>query len=396
MSATETITGTPKPRTVRADAPVKTSRTSQGVFCIWHGLSFGRWLQLLAMHPRLSWRKSVRIASITALSAVNSVSNLAESVLFGRRIARTKIEHPPVFILGHWRSGTTLLHNLMTLDPQFTYPNLYQTLFPQNFLLTEAVVATLTSSLIPKTRPMDNVPAGWKLPQEDEVALLLMTLVSPYLLLAYNTDRSKTDPYLELSDIPPDELALWKQKFVYFLKKLTIKADKPIVVKSPSHTFRIPLLLELFPDAKFIYIRRDPYAVYKSSVHLRRTLFHENALAVPDESHVEDDALGWMEHCLRRYEATKHLIPPPNLHELKFEDLEADPVGEMRRVYEGLSFPGFERVEPAIRAQLPELQSYKKNTFSSLPEDVRQRVFERLRFAFDEYGYPDQLGEEAA
>lgn len=396
MSATETIAGTTRPGAVRADAPTSASRKSQGVFCVWHGLSFGRWLQLLSLQPRLSWRKSVRIGSITALSAINSASNLVESLLYGRRIARTRIEHPPVFILGHWRSGTTLLHNLMTLDPQFTYPNLYQTLFPQNFLLTESVVSTLTGPLIPKTRPMDNVPAGWKLPQEDEVALLLMTLVSPYLLLAYNTDRSKTDPYLELSDIPPQELELWKRMFVYFLKKLTIKANKPIVVKSPSHTYRIPLLLELFPDAKFIYIRRDPYDVYKSSVHLRRTLFHENALAVPDESRVEADALDWMEHCLRRYEATKRLIPPQNLHELRFEDLEADPVGEMRRVYQGLSFGGWERVEPVVRAQLPELQSYKKNKFSSLPEDVRQRVFQRLRFAFEEYGYPAQLGEEAA
>jgi omega-hydroxy-beta-dihydromenaquinone-9 sulfotransferase len=396
MSATETITGTVNRAAARIEAPAKTSRTPQGLFCMWQGLSFGRWMQLLGQRPPLSWRKSLRIGSITGLSALNSASNLLEHLLYGRTIARTQIEHSPVFILGHWRSGTTLLHNLMTLDPQFTYPNLYQTLFPQNFLLTETVVSALTGPLIPKTRPMDNVAAGWKLPQEDEVALLLMTLLSPYLLLAYNTDREKTDPYLELSDIPSHELELWKQMFLYFLKKLTIKANKPIVLKSPSHTYRVPLLLELFPDAKFVYIRRDPYAVYKSSVHLRRTLFQENSLAIPDESHIEEDALDWMEHCLRRYESTKHLIPAGNLHELRFEDLEADPVGEMHRLYQGLSFSGWERVEPAIRAQLPELQSYKKNKFSTLPADVRHRVFQRLRFAFEEYDYPDQLGDEAA
>lgn len=396
MSATETIRDPSPTLNARVEVPARTSRTPQGFFCVWHGLSFGRFVELLSQRPRLGWSHGLRIGSIAALSGLNSLSNWGESLIYGRRIARTRISHPPVFILGHWRSGTTLLHNLMTLDAQFTYPNLYQTMFPQNFLLTESVVSTMTGWLLPKTRPMDNVAAGWALPQEDEVALLLMTLMSPYMLLVYNTERSKVDPYLDLTRISPAQLARWKEMFLYFLKKLTIKANKPIVLKSPSHTFRIPLLLELFPDAKFVYIRRDPYAVYKSSMHLRRTLFTENALAEPDESTIESDTLDWVEQCLRRYESTKALIPEGNLYELRYEDLEADPLNEMRRLYEGLSFAGWEGVEPAIRQQLPELQNYKKNKFSSLPEDVRQRVFQRLRFAFEEYGYSNQLGENAA
>ena len=30
---------------------------------------------------------------------------------------KSKIDQPPVFIIGHWRSGTTMLHELMIQDP---------------------------------------------------------------------------------------------------------------------------------------------------------------------------------------------------------------------------------------------------------------------------------------
>src|SRR6478735_3085397 len=85
----------------------------QGFFCIWHGSSFGNWLKLLASRPPMHWSRLHKILSITGLSMVNSVTNMCESMLYGRKIAEQKIDHDPVFILGHWRSGTTLLHNLM-------------------------------------------------------------------------------------------------------------------------------------------------------------------------------------------------------------------------------------------------------------------------------------------
>ena len=175
----------------------------QGFFSIWHGSSFGNWLKLLASRPPIHWSRLHKVASITVLSIVNSVSNLAESAIFGRKIARQTVDHPPVFILGHWRSGTTLLHNLITLDPQFSFPNLYEVLFPCNFLLTERVVTSLTSWLIPKTRPMDNVEAGFHMPQEDEVALLLMSGLSPYLMLAHPNNPAMYERYFELRMFPP-------------------------------------------------------------------------------------------------------------------------------------------------------------------------------------------------
>ncbi len=366
----------------------------QGFFSIWHGSSFGGWLKLLASRPPMHWSRLHKVASVTALSLVNSCSNFCESALYGRKIARQKIEHSPIFILGHWRSGTTMLHNLIALDSQFTYPNLYEVLFPGNFLLTERTITSLTSWLIPKTRPMDNVEAGYHMPQEDEVALLLLSGLSPYLMLAHPNDPSKYERYFELKDLPPAQLARWKERFLYLMKKLTIKNNKPIVFKSPTHTYRIPVLLEMFPNAKFVYIYRDPYAVYSSSMHLRRTLFAENGLAkiVMDEK-MQDDAMTMYTHCIETYERTRSLVPSGNLYEIRFEDLEADPLGEMRRLYQGLSLPGWEQVEPAITKKLPALTQYRKNSFN-MDEDLMRKIYNRWKPSFERYGYPSRLPEQ--
>jgi hypothetical protein len=368
----------------------------QGFFSIWHGLTFGNWIRLLATRPPMHWSRLHKVASITALSVVNSASNLCESAIYGRKIASQQIEHSPVFILGHWRSGTTLLHNLITLDPQFTFPNLYEVLFPGNFLLTERTVTSLTSWLIPKTRPMDNVETGFHMPQEDEVALLLMSGLSPYLMLAHPTDPSKYERFFELTGLPPEQLERWKERFLYFVKKLTIRHNKPIVFKSPTHTFRIPVLLEMFPNAKFVYIYRDPYAVYNSSMHLRRTLFAENGLSkiVMDDA-MQNDTMSMYSNCIETYERTRGMIPAGNLHEIRFEDLEVDPVGEMHRVYQGLNLDGWDRLEPAIRKQLPELTRYRKNSFK-MDEALMRKVYDRWKPSFDRYGYPSRLPEHEA
>ena len=55
----------------------------------------------------------------------------------------------------------------------------------------------------------------------------------------------------------------------YFVKKISYKyIGKRVLLKSPANTGRIKEILEVYPDACFIHIHRDPYAVYQSNVKL--------------------------------------------------------------------------------------------------------------------------------
>lgn len=374
----------------KTEASVKTS--SQGLLCMWHGLTFGRLLQLLAQRPRFGWAYVPRWLSIFAISLVNSAENLAETLIYSRKVRNTRIEVPPLFILGHWRSGTTMLHNLMVLDPEVTYPNLYHCLYPGHFLLTESIVAPLTEKLLPETRPMDNIKVSWSEPQEEDIALALDCLISPYMLVAHYDQREKYERFFDTRDMTPRELDIWKRSFLTFMKKLAFRKNTRIVTKNPGHTLKIPTLLEMFPDARFIYIRRDPYAVFKSTVHLRHTMVAENTLGPVSMDCSEDDALHFYDKTIRTYEETKGLIPAGRLHELKFEDLEVDPMGQMKKIYDSLQLSGWERVEPKLTELLPSLKSYKKNAFR-MDRSTMEKVYNKVKWVFDLYGYSNRMDD---
>lgn len=367
---------------------VKTSR--QGVMCMWHGLGIGGWLKILSYKPKFTFPYAFRWASISVLSFITSTENLLESVIYGRRIARTKIEHPPIFVLGHWRSGTTLLHNLMTMDPEMTYANLYHCMCPGHFLLTEKIIPRLTGYMIPGTRPMDNIATTWHTPQEDEIALAIDSGISPYLMLAFPMRQDIYGRFYDPREMTEEERTTWKASLLRFMKKLTIRKNRPIVLKSPSHTYRVATLLEMFPNAKFVYIYRDPYAVYNSSMHLRQTMFAENALFPSDMEGSEDEMVAMYEKCIRTYEETKSLIPEGNLHEVRYEDLEVDPLGQVAIAYEALGLTSWQSAKPMIEAQVPALTAYKKNSFR-MDRARMQQVYDRIKWIFLQYGYASRL-----
>ena len=371
-------------------ANVKASR--QGVICMWHGLGVGGWLKLLSYKPKFTPSYAFRWASISALSVLTSAENLLESAVYGRKVDRTAIEHPPIFVLGHWRSGTTLLHNLMTMDPELTYANLYQCMYPGHFLLTERIIPKLTQYFIPKTRPMDNMATAWHTPQEDEIALAMDCRLSPYLMLAFPMRRDIYGRYFDPRDMTVEERTTWKGSLLRLMQKLTIRKNRPVVLKSPSHTYRVATLLEMFPNAKFVYIYRDPYAVYNSSMHLRKTMFAENSLFPQNMDGNEEEMFQNYETCIRNYEESKSLIPPGNLHELRFEDLELDPLGEVAETYKALGLTSWSAVEPLIKDELPKLTAYKKNSFR-MDKELMHKVYGRLKWVFDQYGYSSRLEE---
>ena len=116
---------------------------------------------------------------------MNSLFRRKEERVFGERIAATTIQ-PPLFILGHWRSGTTHLHNLLARDTrQFAFANTYQVVNPHTFLCTEEANTRRFAWMVPKTRPMDEMELNFQLPQEDEFAPCLMSLRSLYLGISF-------------------------------------------------------------------------------------------------------------------------------------------------------------------------------------------------------------------
>jgi omega-hydroxy-beta-dihydromenaquinone-9 sulfotransferase len=352
------------------------------------GTTAGIWRRLLRENPSgvdaVYWH---RAAFITAASWMNSWYRLRESRLFDAQVAKIAIE-PPLFILGHWRSGTTHLHYLTAQDTeQFGFANTYQVVNPGTFLCTEAMNAKRFSWMVPEKRPMDNMALSFQVPQEDEFAPCLLSLRSMYLGMSFTRREDYYLRYLTFREVPPEEIEEWKTAFTWFLKKLTFKLRRPLVLKSPPHTARIRLLLELFPRARFVHIHRDPCAVFQSCQHYFNTAAWHTYLQRPDLPGINDRILRRYTLLHDSYFAERRLIPEKQFHEMAFADLERDPLGEMQKMYEKLGLSGFERFQPQLRKYVDSLAGYRKNTFRELEPEWRRKVGLAWQRSFDEWHY---------
>ena len=317
---------------------------------IWEGTDVFTWLRMLkdngfAVQPAYWY-----IAGIVSVNSVmNTVLRWTLNGWHGDRVRATDIDKPPVFVIGHWRTGTTLLHELLIRDPQFGFPDMQDCFNPHHALLTNQFFKRYAKWMLPEKRPMDNMPFGWERPQEDEFALALLGVRSTYTDFAFPNRLPKDSGALDLSGLSPAQLAKWKRVFVRFLKEVTVRTGKQLVLKSPPHTARVPVLLELFPDAKFVHIVRDPRVVFPSTVNLWKSMARRHGLQTPtDFAGFEEKVLREFRIIYDRLEEARPLFKSGHFTEMRYENLVRDPVGELQKVYATLNLGDFETVRPRV------------------------------------------------
>lgn len=364
----------------------------------WHGMTANAWWNLLKKNDfRVSPVCLPQVITVTLFSPVNSLLGLISELRYKRAIEAAKDIEPPVFIIGHWRSGTTYLHDLMACDPEFGYPTTYECLMPNHFLLTESLSRLWFGLFLPKTRPPDNVEVGFDKPQEDEFALCNMGLPSPLLSMAVPRKGPVDLEYLDLKSLAPERKQGWVDGFLWFIRRVAFRQNKRLVLKSPTHTARIETLLKLFPDARFIYISRNPYSIFPSTVHLWKSMNSTQGLQNPanDDPWLEDYVLDTFMHMFNRYEEDRKLIPHGQLAEITYEDLVRDPRGSLQRLYEELDLGDFERTRANVEAYLDNTRDYKTNDYE-LSDSQRDRIAERWAPYFEKFGYSTVAAEKAA
>ncbi len=357
---------------------------------LWHGFEFFAWMRLLFKNRfAVGWHMVPAAFIITLFSIAHTILRGIQWLLLGIPLAWSKVDKPPVFIIGHWRSGTTLLHELMVLDERHIYPNSYQCFAPNHFLITEWIATRLFGFLMPKQRPMDNMAMGWKRPQEDEFALCALGQPSPYWTIAFPNHPPQFQEYLDFKGVPEPAVARWQRTLLRFMRHLSFRrADKRLILKSPTHTARVGVLLDLFPNARFIHIVRDPYTVYASTVNLWKKMYEAQGLHRPKFQGLEEYVLSTFNQMYDAFEADRHLLSEGQFYEIRYEDLVADPVGQLRAIYQQLDLGDIEPAIPAIQRYLEETGDYKTNRYQFTNEQ-RAKVSERWARYIERFGYGD-------
>jgi hypothetical protein len=353
------------------------------------GIRVSEWLALLRQN---SWDVDVsclpRAAVISLLSLLNSAVAGFEHRRYGSAIESAEIE-PPVFILGLARSGTTLLHGLFAADERFAVPNLFQVRFPHTFLMTESFLSRVTAPLVPSRRSQDNVRFGWRTPGEEGGAMCVLSLCSNELADVFPRRRDHYARFYALEDVSPDELAAWCAAFVWFLRKLTVRHGRPLVLKTPSNSARVRLLSELLPEARFVYIHRNPYDIVRSQLSMRSAVAPHRRLQRAPPRDIGGLVSRMGPRMIRAFDTMQGLAPG-RCTSIRFEDLAADPVHEMRSVYDALGLPAFGFVEPALRRHVAAGGGYRKNVHRELPTELREQVARDWRELFERGGYSSE------
>ncbi len=297
-------------------------------------------------------------------------------------------EDEPVFILGHWRSGTTFVHNILALDKHFGYNTTYQTVFPNLMLFGQSFFKKNMAFLMPDKRPTDNMELNVDLPQEEEFALANMTTVNYYNFWFFPKSWDYyTDHYLTFKKASAADKKEFQDTFRQLVKiSLHNTNGTQFLSKNPPHTARIKEILEIYPKAKFIYLVRNPYTVFESTRSFFTNTIQPLKLQDFSNEKIEEQILKVYKTMYDKYEEDKVLVPEGNLIEVKFEDIEADALEITKKIYSTLNLPGFKEAEADIVAYLDKKKGYKKNKYNYDPRTV-ELVEKNWKFALDRWGY---------
>ncbi len=318
-------------------------------------------------------------------------STTVEAAITRRRLRTSRAMPPPVFIIGHWRSGTTHLQNILAHGDFGSISPLAVGL-PWDLLGLGRLLRPLLEQALPQDRFIDAIPVTPTSPQEDELALANMTGLSYYHAI-YFPDRfeHRFNRGVFLDGCDARIVADWQRAFTHFLGKVWLQQGRRrLLIKNPVYTARIAMLRTLYPGAKFIHVRRNPFEIFVSTRHFYRTLFEQLALQPWDGVDIDSVILRTYSRMMAAYLTDSRELPPGTLAEVCYEDLERDPLGTVEGVYRTLDLPGFEAAHGRFEAYVRTIRSYRRNHFH-YPDDVLAKVANAWAPFLSHWNYAEPL-----
>lgn len=241
---------------------------------------------------------------------------------------------------------------------------------------------------IPETRPADNVKLSPDYPQEEEFSLGNMTYMTFYHFFYFPSLNDQLyEKYVRLHGLKEKAIRTLKRKYDELLVKATINLHKDrIVVKNPVNTGKIKLILDLYPNAKFIFIYRNPVITYLSTVKFFESLLPTTSLELYSNEFINEKIIQNYKHLMQDYLETRDLIPKENLYEIKFEDFDDNNLHYLQEIYDQLGLESWEEAAPQMKEYATAHRHYKKNKYK-IEKSELETVLKEWAFAMEEFDY---------
>ena len=318
-----------------------------------------------------------------------------ERLYVASRLRRARPITPPIFIVGHWRSGTTHLYNLMSQAGFGFVPPLAAGL-PWDLLGLARLFRPLLERALPGDRFIDNIPVTPSSPHEDEIALANMTTLSYYHGIYFPKRFAATfERSLFFDDCPPEEIAAWQQCLRLFLAKLAlVQPGRRLLIKNPAYTARLAMLNQMFPEAKFIHIHRNPYEIVESMRNFYDKLLRELALQPYGHIDIDRHILVTFARMMDRLLAEAPELPEGSYVELGYDQLVAEPMASLATIYDRLGLDGLEAARPQFEAYLKSVRDYRTNRYDTSKQSAALVEAHWGRF-LDHWGYARPAAAQA-
>jgi Sulfotransferase family len=359
------------------------------------------------------WREGFRVlldclestADLTLVGRLMARSEIVRTLIARLRITETYNTNPeiaeqdikePVFITGMGRSGTSILHALMDLDPRFRAPLTWEWLYP----CPPPDAATRASD--PRLRKADVDQTFW------------FQITPEVQVMHDNRGDEPNECSLGLTNLFASEvwggahfipqydvwLALFDKAKLYrfhrkLLKLLQFRAPGRWLLKGPGHLMSLPALFAEYPDARVVVTHRDPLKVMPSMVDLVATLQWQRCDHVDYNGIVQRLSIGYpyvMNHMMEQRRSGA--LPEDRIIDINYSDLVADPVPTITRLYDqlgtSLSTDGQQQIRDHLAARPKDLHGAHRYSFDHLGLDRAT-----MRAAFRDYQHHFDVRDEA-
>lgn len=306
----------------------------------------------------------------------------------------------PIFITGYGRSGTTILYEVLSLDPRFRVPLKWESLFPfpppesstydhDPRIARADKVNEFNENMIPELSAMHK--SAGSLPVES-LELNYFTFLSEVYPIAFQVPTY--DRYLEARSM--DYSFEWQKKFLKLLQ-WRCKGDRWLL-KGPSHLPYLRELLGVYPDARIIFTHRDPVVCADSGLSLQASLYWwrtdepwgdgtmKNWLIDSPQSRAQpwDDIIDMIED---------GTLKADHVCNSQYDDFMTDPMAAVRKIYTQLGLDLTADVEQRMRqflAEKPQGQ-YGRHEYEHPPREVIEYEREVYKKYQDYFSVPNEL-----
>ncbi len=321
------------------------------------------------------------------LTLITAPLRFVERVRFNRKVNNYKLAEDPIFIVGHWRSGTTLMHYLFTQDKSKGLVSNIEVYAPQFFLAFPNFTRKLIIASLPETRPMDEIKINADLPGEEEHSLGAYDKYGYFHSMIFPRNFKTYASYKSFDDAKPKDLKRWKKRYEFFIKKVALRNNnKRMVLKNPANSYRMEHLNKMYPKAKYIHLYRNPYEVFASSIKFHLDTSRIFSLQTWNEEEYKNNILGIYKELFEKIDDDVKDISKENILYIRYEDFIIKPLETMEKVYSDLKIKGFLEAKEGMQKYLETDKDYKPRKYN-FSDELIAKVNKECSFIFDRFGY---------